>query len=54
MRTHVNVHPRLLAKMKFVLNERVVIVFFKTYHKRQHRKKKVGVTNFAITFFWGQ
>jgi hypothetical protein len=55
MKTHVdNVHPHLVAKNKIVLSERVVVKFFKTNH-RQHGKKRVGVTSFAITFFfWGQ
>jgi hypothetical protein len=52
MRTRVdNVHPRLLVKMKFVLIKRAVTKFFKTNHIRQHGKKMVGVTSFAITSF---
>jgi len=54
MRTCVDiVHPRLLAKMKFVLNERAVTKFFKTYHKQQYGKKKVVATCFVITSFFG-
>jgi hypothetical protein len=53
MKTHVdNVHPHLLTKNKIVLTERVVVKLSKTNH-RQHGKRRVGATSFAITFFFG-
>jgi hypothetical protein len=53
MKTRIdNVHPCLIAKMKFLQNERAVTKFFKTYHKQQHGKK-IGATSFAIIYFIG-
>jgi hypothetical protein len=35
MKTHVdNVHLRLLTKRKFILNEKVVAMYFKTDHNQ--------------------
>jgi hypothetical protein len=43
MKTHIdNVHPHLVAKRKFVLNEKTIVNFFGTYHSWQHGKKRVG------------
>jgi hypothetical protein len=54
MKTHVdNVHPHLLAKKKFVLNEKVMVKLFEIDHNQQHGKKKVGAISFAITSLFG-
>jgi len=54
MKTHVdNVHPHLLGKRKFVLNEKEMVKLFEIDHNWQHGKKRVETIAFAIISFFG-